>query len=49
MLKTGRLNDYARIQQFVEHRVLDHKRLADILKRHALNKKWKIFEREYLR
>jgi len=49
MLQTGRLKDYARIQQFLEHRVLDRKRLADILKRHALDKKWKIFEQEYLR
>jgi hypothetical protein len=32
MLKTGRLKDYARIQQFLEHKVVDRRRLTSILK-----------------
>lgn len=40
MLQTGRLKDHARIAQFMEHEVVDHGRLADILARHGLIKKW---------
>jgi hypothetical protein len=48
MLQTGRLKDYARIQQFLEHEVVDRTRLAGILKRHSLDEKWSTFERAYL-
>jgi hypothetical protein len=48
MLQTGRLKDYARIQQFLEHKVVDRKRLASILKRHNLDKKWSTFKQDYL-
>jgi hypothetical protein len=49
MLQTGRLKDYARIAQFIEHEAIDHERLADILMRHGLMKEWKTFEQDYLR
>lgn len=48
MLQTGRLKDYARIQQFLEHKVIDRRRLTRILKRHDLERKWMAFERDYL-
>lgn len=48
MLKTGRLKDYARIQQFFHHRVADRRKLVSILGRHDLTKQWKAFERKYL-
>jgi len=41
MLQTGRLKDHARIAQFMEHEVVDHGQLSDILARHGLVKKWK--------
>ena len=41
--------EQAKSIKFNEHRVLDRKRVGDILKRHSLNKKWKIFEQEFLR
>ncbi len=43
MLQTGRLKDHARIAQFMEHDVVDHDKLADILARHGLQAKWKKF------
>lgn len=46
MLQTGRLKDLARIQQFLQHKVVDEKRLQAILKRHKLIRKWKTFQRE---
>jgi hypothetical protein len=48
MLQTGRLKDYARMQQFLEHKVVDRRRLTSILKRHTLDKKWNAFQRDYL-
>jgi hypothetical protein len=48
MLQTGRLKDYARIMQFVEHQAIDHVRLTDILTRHSLLRKWKTFTQNYL-
>lgn len=48
MLQTGRLKDYARIQQFLENKVVDNMRLTSILKRHDLERKWIAFERDYL-
>ncbi|MGH9967483.1 MAG: hypothetical protein ACREBG_06575 [Pyrinomonadaceae bacterium] len=49
MLQTGRLKDYARIQQFLEHKVVNRRRLNSILRRHDLVKKWSAFENDYLR
>lgn len=49
MLQTGRLKDLARIQQFLQHKVVDEKRLQAILKRHKLIRKWNAFQRERLR
>ena len=46
MLQTGRLKDYARIAQFMEHEVVDQERLADILARHGLIEKWKKLNRQ---
>lgn len=48
MLQTGRLKDQARIQQFLEHKVVDRAGLAAILERHNLTDKWNEFERDYL-
>ena len=45
MLQTGRLKDHARIAQFMEHEVVDQKRLAGILERHGLIKKWETLNR----
>lgn len=47
-LQTGRLKDQARIQQFLEHKVVDRAGLAAILERHNLTDKWNEFERDYL-
>ena len=49
MLQTGRLKDHARIVQFIEHEVVDQKRLADILERHGLIKKWETLNRQNLK
>ena len=46
MLQTGRLKDHARIAQFMEHEVVDHERLADILERQGLIKKWETLKRQ---
>jgi len=43
MLQTGRLKDLARIDQFVEHGVVDRERLLSILAGHGLTRKWKNF------
>ncbi len=49
MLRTGRLKDHARIAQFMEHEMVDQKRLADILLRHRLIKKWETLNRQKLK
>jgi hypothetical protein len=49
MLQTGRLKDHARIVQFMEHGVVDQDRLADILARHGLIKKWETLNRQKLK
>ena len=49
MLQTGRLKDHARIAQFMEHEMVDQKRLADILSRHGLIKKWETLNRQKLK
>src|SRR2546421_4127753 len=49
MLQTGRLKDHARIAQFIEHEVVDQKRLAVILERHGLSKKWETLNRQKLK
>jgi hypothetical protein len=46
MLQTGRLKDHARIAQFMEHEVVDHERLAEILARHRLSQKWNKLNRQ---
>jgi len=49
MLQTGRLKDHARIAQFMEFEVVDQKRLAGILERHGLIKKWETLNRQKLK
>lgn len=49
MLETGRLKDQARIEQFMEHEVVDQDRLADILARHGLIKKWETLKRQKMK
>ncbi len=49
MLQTGRLKDHARIAQFMEHEAVDQKRLAGILGRHGLIKKWETLYRRKLK
>ncbi len=49
MLQTGRLKDHSRIAQFMEHEVVDDVRLADILARHGLVKKWETLNQQKLR
>jgi hypothetical protein len=49
MLQTGRLKDPARIAQFMEHEVVDQERLADILARHGLIKKWETLSRQKMK
>jgi hypothetical protein len=46
MLQTGRLKDHARIAEFIEHEVVDQSKLADILARHKLIKKWETLNRK---
>jgi hypothetical protein len=48
MLQTGRLKDFARMQQFLEQGVVDLGKLGDVVSRHNLDEKWNAFEREYL-
>lgn len=47
-LQTGRLKDYDRIVQFWDHKVLNEKKLEDVLARHGLKQKWIAFKRKYL-
>ena len=47
MLNTGRLKDHARIAQFMEHQVVDQKRLAAILAKYGLIEKWKKFKQQH--
>ena len=49
MLQTGRLKDHARIAQFMEHEVVDRDRLAVILERHGLIKKWETLSRQKMK
>ena len=49
MLQTGRLKDHARIAQFIENEVVDQERLADILARHGLIKKWETLSRQKMK
>jgi len=49
MLQTGRLKDHARIAQFMEHGVADQDRLADILARHGLIKRWETLNRQKMK
>lgn len=48
MLQTGRLKDYARIQQFLAQGVVDLEKLGEVVSRHNLDEKWNTFKREYL-
>lgn len=47
-LETGRAKDKARLLQFVESGILDAKRFQAILERHALEDKWRLFQRQFL-
>jgi hypothetical protein len=49
MLQTGRLKDYARIQQFLDHKAVNRKKLVEVLARHGLMKNWEKCERDYLK
>ncbi len=49
MLDTGRAKDYARIDQFLQNSAVDLESLFDVLSRHKLKKKWREFERKFLR
>jgi len=49
MLQTGRLKDHARIQQFLDHKAINRKKLSDVLARHKLMEKWRNFERDHLK
>lgn len=42
MLQTGRLKDFARIQQFLDFGVVNFDLLSDILNRHGLLDKWNV-------
>ena len=46
-LRTGRIKDKIRVEQFIESGVLDAARLDDILTRHGLLAKWKKLMRQY--
>ena len=47
-LRTGRPKDHIRILQFVEQDAVDHRKLQDMVERHGLTAKWKLFESRYL-
>lgn len=49
MLQTGRLKDHARIAQFIEHEIINHKRLTEILARHGLIRKWTTLNRQKMK
>jgi hypothetical protein len=48
MLQTGRLKDFARIQQFLQREIPDDEKLESILKRHELTEQWTTFRQRYL-
>ena len=47
MLQTGRLKDFARVTQFMEHEVVDHERLSAIVKSYGLTSAGQEFNRKY--
>jgi hypothetical protein len=47
-LKIGRPKDKLRVAQFMESGLLDEKQLRQILERHGLLAKWKLFNDKYL-
>jgi len=47
-LQIGRAKDKARILQFVEARVLDQRRLREIVQRHDLSEKWKRYGQQFM-
>lgn len=49
MLDTGRAKDYARIDLFLKGQVVDLEALDALLSRHRLKRKWREFERKFLR
>lgn len=42
-LNTGRMKDHARIEQFLELKAVDYAALKDVLTRHNLIEKWKVY------
>jgi hypothetical protein len=48
MLQTGRLKDYARIKQFLDHEAVNRDELLAVLGRHRLIAEWRKFESDYL-
>jgi hypothetical protein len=46
-LQTGRLKDYARIGQFIEHQAVDMQKLERVIGRNGLADKWKLFNERY--
>ena len=48
-LETSRAKDHTRILQFFEQRVVDQKKLKDIVERHGLSAKWSQFEQKFLK
>jgi hypothetical protein len=48
-LKTGRGKDFIRLEQFVQGKIFDKKKLDEILARHKLVAKWKQFNDKYVR
>jgi len=47
-LKTGRMKDFIRLQQFVERKLYDASRLNEILARNGLLEKWGEFKAKYI-
>jgi hypothetical protein len=47
-LQTGRAKDKARLVQFIEEGALDLKRFEEILVRHGLFEKWRLFQKRIL-
>jgi hypothetical protein len=47
-LQTGRAKDKARLLQFIEAGVLDSRGFEEILARHGLLEKWRVFRRQFL-
>jgi hypothetical protein len=46
-LRTGRSKDFIRVDQFINDKAFDEKRLQQILARHRLVEKWKSFNRKF--